>query len=67
MKFIFAQVISWGVLIGIQGYDFDGYERTVDTHIKNLRRKIAAMLPDQEIICSVHGIGYKLKVHQEEE
>ena len=48
----------------IQGYDFEGYDRTVDTHIKNLRRKIASVLPEQEIISSVHGVGYKLQVHQ---
>lgn len=47
----------------VQGYDFDGYDRTVDTHIKNLRRKIAAVLPDKEVIGSVHGIGYKFQVH----
>jgi two-component system, OmpR family, response regulator BaeR len=47
----------------VQGYDFDGYDRTVDTHIKNLRRKIAALLPGQDVIMSVHGVGYKLKLH----
>jgi two-component system, OmpR family, response regulator BaeR len=46
----------------IQGYDFEGYERTIDTHVKNLRRKIAAVLPEQEFIRSVHGVGYKLQV-----
>ena len=46
----------------VQGYDFDGYDRTVDTHIKNLRKKIAAILPDQEIIHSVYGVGYKLQL-----
>jgi two-component system, OmpR family, response regulator BaeR len=49
----------------IQGYDFDGYDRTVDTHIKNLRRKIASVLPEQEVIGSVHGVGYKFQVQQE--
>ncbi|MEE4355485.1 MAG: response regulator [Desulfococcaceae bacterium] len=46
----------------VQGYDFDGYERTVDFHIKNLRKKLAVFLPDQEIIVSVYGAGYKLAV-----
>jgi two-component system, OmpR family, response regulator BaeR len=46
----------------VQGYDFEGYDRTVDTHIKNLRKKIAAMLPDREIIHSIYGVGYKLQV-----
>lgn len=44
----------------VQGCDFEGYDRTVDTHIKNLRKKIAAILPDEEVIHSVYGIGYKL-------
>jgi len=34
-------------------------ERTVDSHIKKLRRKIADALPDKEIIRSVYGVGYK--------
>lgn len=46
----------------VQGYQFDGYDRTIDTHIKNLRKKIAAKLPGREIIQSVYGVGYKLVV-----
>jgi two-component system response regulator BaeR len=44
----------------VQGSDFEGYDRTIDSHIKNLRKKIAAMLPDQEVIASVYGVGYRL-------
>jgi two-component system response regulator BaeR len=44
----------------VQGYEYDGYDRTIDSHVKNLRKKIAAALPDQEIIVTVYGIGYKL-------
>lgn len=43
----------------VQGYDFEGYDRTVDAHIKNLRHKIE---PDQKgpvFIKTVYGIGYK--------
>ncbi len=43
----------------VQGYEFEGYDRTIDTHIKNLRKKIAALLPEREIISSVYGEGYK--------
>jgi two-component system response regulator BaeR len=43
----------------VQGYEFEGYDRTIDTHIKNLRKKIAELLPDREIISSVYGEGYK--------
>lgn len=34
-------------------------DRTVDTHIKNLRRKVAKVLPERELIQSVYGMGYK--------
>lgn len=37
------------------GDDFEGMDRTIDAHIKNLRRKVGA-----EIIATVFGIGYKL-------
>jgi len=43
----------------VQGYQFEGYDRTIDSHVKNLRKKIAAGLPDQEIISTVYGVGYK--------
>ena len=35
-------------------------DRTVDSHIKNLRRKLSAVAPDQEIIASIYRIGYRL-------
>jgi len=47
------------LLLQVQGYDFEGYDRTIDTHIKNLRKKIAEYLPDQEIIVTVYAVGYK--------
>ena len=37
-------------------------ERTVDTHIKNLRKKLQAITPDIEVIRSIYGVGYKLEV-----
>lgn len=45
----------------IQGYDFEGYERTVDTHIKNLRKKIAKALPGQKIIRTIYSVGYSFE------
>lgn len=44
----------------VQGYDFEGYDRTIDTHVKNLRKKINEKLPNQEFIVTVYGVGYKL-------
>jgi len=34
-------------------------DRTIDSHIKNLRKKLAGVSPDTEIIHSVYGVGYK--------
>lgn len=42
-----------------QGYAFDGYERTVDAHIKNLRRKLESNPKEPRYIQTVYGIGYK--------
>ena len=36
------------------------YDRTIDTHIKNIRKKIAEKLPDREFIHTVYGVGYKV-------
>jgi len=37
-------------------------DRTVDSHIKNLRRKLEQACPDQELIRSIYGVGYKLEL-----
>jgi DNA-binding response OmpR family regulator len=42
----------------VQGYNYDGYDRAIDSHIKNLRQKIA-QYTSQEYIQTVHGFGYK--------
>src|SRR6185503_16446339 len=34
-------------------------DRTVDSHIKKIRRKITAVLPDREVVHSIYGLGYK--------
>lgn len=44
----------------VQGYAFEGYERTIDAHIKNLRRKIGETVQDAQPIQTVYGVGYKL-------
>ncbi|MGI6208747.1 MAG: response regulator [Anaerolineae bacterium] len=43
------------------GYAYDGMERTVDSHIKNLRRKISGEGDPQDYIQTVYGIGYRLQ------
>lgn len=41
------------------GEDFDGYDRTIDTHIKNLRQKIETNPKNPRYILTVHGVGYR--------
>lgn len=42
--------------------DQDVTDRVVDSHIKNLRKKIARELPDREVIYSVYGVGYRFEL-----
>jgi len=42
------------------GYSYEGLERTVDTHIKNLRRKLSVAGLQEELVETVFGIGYRL-------
>ncbi len=39
--------------------DFDGYDRVIDTHIKNLRKKIEDDPKKPVYICTIHGMGYR--------
>jgi DNA-binding response OmpR family regulator len=41
------------------GMDYDGFDRTIDTHIKNIRQKIEADHKNPKYILSVYGMGYK--------
>ncbi|MGB9593089.1 MAG: response regulator transcription factor [Anaerolineae bacterium] len=43
------------------GYEYDGMERTVDSHIKNLRRKIEPDPQKPTYIETVYGVGYRLR------
>ncbi len=43
-----------------QGEAFDGYERTIDVHIKNLRRKLGDDGKEATYIQTVYGVGYKM-------
>lgn len=56
-----GRVYSRSELINrVRGYEFDGYERTIDSHVKNLRRKIEVDPHDPEIVETVLGAGYRL-------
>ena len=55
-----GQVFSRAQLLDLARQDsLDVTDRAVDSHIKNLRRKIAAVLPGAEAISSVYGMGYR--------
>ncbi len=42
------------------GEDFEGFDRTIDTHIKNLRQKIEDNPRTPKYLQTVHGVGYRL-------
>ncbi len=55
-----GKVLSRGQLINkIFGIDFDGYDRTIDVHIKNIRKKIEEDTKNPKYIVTVMKVGYK--------
>lgn len=55
-----GRVFTRGQLLdAVHGVSFESYERAVDAHIKNIRRKLGAGLADPELIVTVHGVGYR--------
>jgi DNA-binding response OmpR family regulator len=49
------------------GADFEGIDRTLDSHIRNLRSKIESNPRHPEYIQTVYGVGYKLVAPEEGE
>jgi DNA-binding response OmpR family regulator len=49
----------------IRGYEFAGYERTIDSHVKNLRRKIERDRGSPRIVETVLGGGYRLGLRRD--
>ncbi|MBE6068017.1 MAG: response regulator transcription factor [Clostridium lundense] len=41
------------------GFDYEGYDRTIDTHIKNIRHKIEDNPKEPKYIITIYGMGYK--------
>jgi len=50
----------------VRGYEFEGYERTVDSHVKNLRRKVEDDPANPRIVQTVLGGGYRLGVARDD-
>jgi DNA-binding response OmpR family regulator len=47
------------LLDAIHGVAFESYERAIDAHIKNIRRKIEVKASQPQYILTVYGVGYK--------
>ena len=45
----------------VQGYEYEGYERTIDAHVKNLRKKIEPDPKHPRYVETVFGTGYRLR------
>ena len=45
----------------VLGYDFEGYERTIDSHVKNLRAKLGDAPKKPKWLYTVHGVGYRFE------
>jgi DNA-binding response OmpR family regulator len=55
-----GQVLSRGDLLDhVQGIDYEGYERTIDVHIRNLRTKIEPDPRHPRYVETVYGVGYR--------
>jgi len=50
----------------VRGYEFEGYERIIDSHVKNLRRKIEADQGSPVIVKTVLGGGYRLGLSRDD-
>jgi DNA-binding response OmpR family regulator len=49
----------------VRGYEFEGYERTIDSHVKNLRQKIELDSRRPEIVLTVLSGGYRLGLERD--
>lgn len=63
-----GRVLSREQLVNaVQGYDFEGYDRTIDAHVKNLRHKIERDSRVPDFIKTVYGLGYKFTGNPDED
>jgi DNA-binding response OmpR family regulator len=47
------------------GYQFEGYERSVDAHVKNIRRKLNDDPQNPTFIQTIYGVGYRFLAHKD--
>jgi|GEM_PF-3281148 len=48
-----------GIIFSVKTDEYDGFDRTVDSHIKNLRQKIEDDIKSPRYVVTVHGFGYR--------
>jgi DNA-binding response OmpR family regulator len=59
-----GRVFSRAELVNrVRGYEFAGYERTIDSHVKNLRHKFGAN--GDQIVETILGVGYRLGLERD--
>jgi DNA-binding response OmpR family regulator len=49
----------------VRGYEFEGYERTIDSHVKNLRHKVEPDPGHPRVVQTVLGAGYRLGLRRD--
>ena len=55
-----GRVFTRGQLLdAVHGVSFESYERAVDAHVKNIRRKLGSKRGQPQYLLTVHGVGYK--------
>lgn len=55
-----GRVFTRGQLLDtVRGISFESYERAVDAHVKNIRRKFGSKPRQPQFVLTVHGVGYK--------
>lgn len=57
-----GRVWSRAQLLDVFSGEKDVFDRTIDSHVKNVRKKIAQHFPELDLIQAVYGIGYRLEV-----
>jgi DNA-binding response OmpR family regulator len=61
-----GQVFSREQLMeALHGYAYESYDRSIDSHIKNLRRKLEWSNSSPILIQTVYGIGYKFSPEEQ--
>ncbi len=59
-----GRVFTRGQLLdALHGVSFESYERAIDAHVKNIRRKFGSAPRQPQYILTVHGVGYKFADH----